>query len=153
MNSSAEFSCRMIKPGDTAFEGMWLASKPAGAVACVKIINGELLIPYSFGGEGKLTGHYYGCRIFKETLFCRFEQFDSAVAGALFLSVGPNETLRGGRWMRDQLSEAVRREISCLSESLPGMQPVVWIRIRNKETPQWAEKYFCEDWPNKHSSW
>ena len=131
---------------------MWLVSKPSGAVACAKMINGELLIPYSFSEEKKLAGHYYGCHILGKTLYCCFEHFDSAVAGVLFLTVGPDETLRGGRWMNHQISEAVRKDILCLSESLPGMQPIVWIRILKKETPEWAEKYFREDWPNKHSN-
>jgi hypothetical protein len=142
----------MIKSEQTAFEGMWLVSKPTGAVACAKIINGKLLIPQSFSEGKKLAGHYYDCRVIEKTVFCRFEHFDSAVAGVLFLTVAPNETLKGGRWMNNQISEAVQKDISQLSESLPGMQPVVWIRILNKETPQWAEKYFLEDWPNKHSS-
>jgi hypothetical protein len=134
------------------FEGMWLATKPSGAVVCVKAIDGRMLIPYSFSEEKKLAGHCYGCRVIGKTLFCRFEHFDSAVAGVLFLTVGPNETLKGGRWMNKYISKAVQRDISCLSESLPNMQPVVWIRMLRKETPHWAEKYFLEDWPNKYSS-
>jgi hypothetical protein len=149
----------MIDSGQTSsaakfrpFEGMWLATKPAGAVACAKIIGGKLLIPYSFGGDGKLTGHYYDCQATETTLFCRFEHFDSAAAGVLILVVAPNETLKGGRWMKEHISEAVQKDIFCLSESLPGIQPTVWVRILGKETPLWAEKYFLEDWPNKYSS-
>jgi hypothetical protein len=133
------------------FEGMWLATKPSGAVACAKMINGQLQIPYSFSGKEKLAGHYYGCHVVGKTLFSHFEELDSAVSGVLFLSVAPNDTLKGGRWMNKQVPEAIRQDIFCLSESLPGMQPVVWVRIQNRETPQWAEKYFNEDWPNKHS--
>jgi len=134
------------------FEGMWLLTKPSGAVACAKVVNGQLLIPVSFGGNGKLTGHFYNCQIIEQTLFCRFEQFDSAISGVSLLTVGTNDKLTGGRWMNDQIPEDVRRDISSLSESLPGMQPVVWVRILNADTPLWAEKYFSEDWPNKASS-
>jgi hypothetical protein len=134
------------------FEGLWLMAKPVAGIACAKVVNGTLLIPYSFSEE-KLTGHYYGCRIIENTLFCHFEHFDKAFAGVLFLNVAPNETLKGGRWKSDQVSEAVKQNISCLSESLPEMQPVVWVRILSKETPQWAKRYFeDEDWPNKHKS-
>lgn len=151
--------CAMIDSGQITsdarfqpFEGMWLATKPSGAVVCAKIINGKLLIPHSFSEEQKLAGHYYDCRVIQKTLFCRFEHFDSAIAGVLFLTAAANETLKGGRWMNNQISESVRQDISCLSEALPGMQPVVWIRTLNKQTPHWAEKYFHEDWPNKSSS-
>ena len=131
------------------FEGIWLATVPSGAVACAKVINGKLQIPYASSGEGKLTGHYYDCRVIGETLFGRFEQFGSAGAGVLFLTVAPNETLKGGRWMDQQVPEAVRQDASRLSESLPGMQPTVWVRMLNKPTPGWAEKYFRDEWPNK----
>jgi hypothetical protein len=131
------------------FQGLWLVSKPSGAVACVMAHDGKLLIPYSFGGSGKLTGHYYDSKVNEKTLFCRFESFDSSVGGVMFLTVAPNETLTGGRWMNDQIPETARQDVSQWSESLPGMQPVVWIRILNQETPQWAKKYFEEEWPNK----
>ena len=148
MTGSRQTIADKFKP----FEGMWLVSKPAGAVACAKTIEAALLIPYSFSEEKKLAGHYYGCRISGKTLYCYFEHFDSGVAGVLFLTIGPNETLKGGRWMNHQISEAVRKDILSLSESMPGMQPIVWIRILKTATPAWAEKYFREDWPNKHSS-
>lgn len=149
----------MIDPAKAAsvekfrpFEGMWLATKPSGALICAKIINNTLLMPYSFGGEGKLTGHYFGCRVVEKTVFCHFEHFDRASSGVLFLAMAPNETLKGGCWMGSQVPEAVKNNISQLSGSLPGMQPVVWVRIRESKIPEWAEKYFREDWPNKHSS-
>jgi hypothetical protein len=134
------------------FEGQWLMTNPSGAVACAKVINGVLMIPYSFS-EGRLTGHYYGCLIVRNTLFCRFEHFDKAFAGVLFLSIAPNETLKGGRWLNHQIPGIDKLDISGLSESMPGMKPVVWIRTRKNETPEWAEKYFKDDdWPNKYSS-
>lgn len=129
------------------FEGFWLATKPSGAIAYAKVINEKLFIPYSFGEE-KLAGHYYDCQVIEKTLFCRFEQFDSAASGVLFLDLVSNETLKGGRWLNSEIPEIARQDISVLSESLPGMQAVVWLRM-NKETPPWAEKYFAEDWPNK----
>ena len=133
------------------FAGMWLATHPSGAVACAKVINGELLIPCAFGGEGKLTGHYYNCRVIGETLFSRFEQSDSASNGFRLRNVAPNETLKGGRWMGQQVTEAIRQDISGLSGSLPGMQHPVWGRILSQEPPDWAKKYFLEDWPKKRS--
>jgi hypothetical protein len=131
------------------FEGIWLATNPSGAITCAKTINGKLLIPYSFGGEGKLTGHYYDCQASNGSLHCRFEHFDSALAGVMFLSTGPNETLKGGRWTNDRILDDVRQDFSRWNESLPGMQPVVWVRVLKTEIPHWAEKYFHEDWPNK----
>lgn len=131
------------------FEGMWLATNPSAAIVCAKVIKSRLLIPYSFGNPERLTGHHYDCQVVGEILYCRFENFDSANAGVMFLSVGPNYTLKGGRWANNQISEADRQDFSRWSESLPGMRPVVWIHCPKRETPHWAEKYFQEDWPNK----
>ena len=131
------------------FEGLWITTKSPGDLACAKTVNGKLLIPYSRDGSAKPIGHYYDCIAIEKTLYCRFEHFDSAFAGILFLAIGPNETLKGGQWRNNQISETARQNISCWSESLPGMQPIVWIRVLNRETPVWAEKYFEQDWPNK----
>jgi hypothetical protein len=146
----------MIEPGKNAslakfqpFEGMWLASLPSGAITCARLVDGRLMIPYSFGNPDKLTGHYFDCRVIDGTLYCRYEHFDSAQAGVMFLSIGADQTLQGGRWTTDKISEADRNDCSRWSASLPGMKPVTWIRIFNKPTPAWAEKYFQEDWPNK----
>lgn len=131
------------------FEGMWLASHPAGAITCARLVNGHLLIPYSFGNPEKLTGHYFDCRVNGKGLYSRFEHFDSAQAGVMFLTIGPNHTLQGGRWHNSQLSEADQQDCSRWSAALPGMKVLTWIRILNKPAPEWAEKYFTEDWPNK----
>jgi hypothetical protein len=141
------------KPADAnlfrPFEGLWITTKSPGDLACAKTADGKLLIPYSRDGSVKPIGHYYDCKIIGTTLYGRFEHFDSALAGIIFLKIGPNETLIGGRWANNQIPEAVRQDISKCSESLPGMRPVVWVRILNKEIPDWAEKYFREEWPNK----
>ena len=129
------------------FEGMWLATRPAGAVACAKFTGGRLLIPYSFSGMAKLAGHHYDCRVTGNTLVCRFEQFDTAVAGVLLLATGPNHTLVGCRWMNEQVPDAIRENLSNLTESLPGMESTVWLRMSGSVMPSWAEKYFKDDWP------
>jgi hypothetical protein len=125
------------------FEGFWVATRPSGAVAIAKVINEKLLIPYSYG-QGKLSGHYYDCRVVELPLFCRFEPFDSALKGVMFLELISDETLKGGRWLNDTAPDVIRKDIVSLSESVPGMQPVVWVRMK-KKIPQWAEKYFIDD--------
>ena len=136
-------------PGFVPFEGLWLTTTPSASVAYAKIINHSLSIPYSSGDEPKLLGHYFDCSVIDQTLFARFEQFDSAKTGAIFLRPGPNGTLKGGRWMMDQLPKDVQNDISQVSEDTPGMKKIVWIRILKTPTPEWAEKYFREEWPNK----
>lgn len=135
------------------FEGMWLLRNfPTGGVACGKTIDGKLFIPFSLSEQKKAVGHCYDCQVVKGKLFCRFEHFDSATSGALCLAVGPNHTLIGGRWLKDRIPSPILQNISSLSDSLPGKQDIVWIRILDKEVPAWAQKYFTEDWPNKNKA-
>ena len=128
---------------ETSFEpfvGMWLLRKyPTGALACGKIINGKLFIPFSLSEQKKAVGHCYDCQVVNGKLLRRFEHFDSATSGALCLAVGPNHTLTGGRWLKDQIPDPILQNISTLSDSLPGKQDVVWIRILDKEMPAWAQ--------------
>ena len=132
------------------FEGMWLLRKyPTGALACGRMFNGEFLITFSLSEQKKAVGHCYDCQVVDGKLLCRFEHFDSATSGVLCLAAGPNQTLTGGRWLKDQIPDPILQNISTLSDSLPGKQEVVWIRIVDKEVPAWAQKYFTEDWPNK----
>jgi hypothetical protein len=145
IDSDETSNATMFRP----FEGMWLATHPSGAITCARLVKDRLLIPYSFGNPEKLTGHYFDCRVIGETLYCRFEHFDSALAGVMFLTIGSDDKLEGGRWTTDQISEADQKDHARWSAALPGLKPVVWIRILNKPTPAWAEKYFAEEWPNK----
>jgi hypothetical protein len=135
------------------FEGVWLLNKyPTGGLACGRTVNGKLFIPFSLSEQKKAVGHCYDCQVVDGKLFCRFEHFDSATSGALCLTVGPNHTLTGGRWLKDQIPDPILQNISKLSDSLPGKQNVVWIRIQDKEVPASAQKYFTEDWPNKNEA-
>jgi len=128
---------------------MWLMTRPAGAIACARFTGKHLLLPYTFGNETKLSGHYYDLRINGKKLVGRFEQFDSIVGGVFFLEVGPDQTLIGGRWLNNQVPESVKGDLSKLTDSLNGMESAVWLHMPRSETPVWAKKYFDEDWPNK----
>ena len=135
------------------FEGMWLLRNyPTGALACGKIVDGKLFIPFSFSEQKKAVGHCYDCHVVGGKLVCRFEHFDSATSGALCLAVGPNHTLTGRRWLKDQIPDSFLQNIITLPDSLPSKQDVVWIRVLDKELPAWAQKYFTEDWPNKNQA-
>jgi hypothetical protein len=126
-------------------------TNPSGAAGCAKVISGEPLIPNTFGNEGKITGHYYASRLVDRTLCGWFEQFDTNISGAFLLTIGPNETLKGRRWMINEVPDGIRQDISHLSESLPGFQESVWIRVLKANRPEWAERYFREDWPRKYA--
>jgi hypothetical protein len=127
------------------FEGMWLSS-PSGSVACAKVVNGELLIPYALAGERSLAGHFYNCRLVGKTLFGRFERFESGDSGVFLLNAGENFTLKGWHWTDESLPDTVRHDVTRATDSLRGKVRTVWIRMPKAKTPSWAAQYFLE-WP------
>lgn len=137
----------MIEPDLKPFEGMWLMS-PSGGIGCAKAINGELFVPYSHSDDKKLAGHYFDCRVVGKTLFAKFERFVSGESGVLFLAVGENFTLKGGWWINDNLPSIIRRDITKVTVSLPGMVQTVWVLMQKAKTPSWATQYFLE-WPGR----
>jgi hypothetical protein len=126
------------------FEGAWISS-PSGNRAYAKVVNGELLIPYSRSEESKLAGHYFNGRIVGNKLVCRLERFEPYAAGVLFLEMGPNRTLKGGWWWDKNIPKIVRDDISQISENLPEMVHCVWIIMPKAKTPKWAKEYFAKD--------
>jgi len=125
---------------------MWLTS-PAGHIACAKLIKGQLLIPYSTGADKHLAGHYLDCRVVEQTLLGRFERFRSHKSGVFLFTIGTNHTLRGGWWTDGDVPVTVRRDLTRLSETLPGMVRTVWVRMPKAKAPAWAAQYFLE-WPS-----
>jgi hypothetical protein len=127
------------------FEGVWRIT-PSGSLACARIVNGQLLIPYSYGGDRGLAAHYYNCRVIGESLFARFQWFEEAITGHRISGVGfytlvGQDRLEGGWWGDAALPQAIRDDASRLSTSLPGMTNAVWVRTDSK-APPWAEEYF-----------
>jgi len=126
------------------FEGAWVSS-PSGNRAYSKVVNGQLLIPYSRSEANKLAGHYFNCRITGNKLVCRFERFEPYASGVLFLRLGPNHTLQGGWWLDKNIPKVVQEDISKISENLPGMVRCVWVLMPKAKVPQWAKEYFAKD--------
>jgi hypothetical protein len=124
-------------------------SSLSGNRAYAKLVNGELLIPYSRSEESKLAGHYFNCRVVGNKLVCRFECFEPYKSGVLFLKLGPNHTLKGGWWLNKNIPKAVQDDVSKISEDLPEMVHCVWILMPKAKIPKWAGEYFAKDAPGK----
>ena len=125
------------------FEGMWLAS-PSGIIACAKVINGKLLIPYTRSEERRLAGRFFDCQLVGQNLFARFERLPKRETGVLLLTVAENFTLKGGWWTEENLPGSAREDITRVKPTLPGMVSAVWVLMPKAKTPAWANHYFLE---------
>jgi hypothetical protein len=124
------------------FEGAWRSS-PSGSLLCGRVINGELVMPYSYGTSASLTGHYYNFRLLGKTLFARFQWFeDPRICGYAFSQVESADRLVGGWWYAEDVPEGIGRDITRIYQSLPGINETVLNRIHLETLPDWAEQYF-----------
>jgi hypothetical protein len=132
------------KIGLEFFEGNW-DNMMTGSRYYAKIVNGKLLIPYCYSERTKITGHYYNCRLVEKTLFARFEWFDRAVSGYIFLKIESENRLVGGWWYSEALTSKEVNDISEINDSIPGMNEITLDRDTTlKEMPKWAKEYFEE---------
>lgn len=124
------------------FEGIWL-NESSGSILFGKVIKNELLIPYLYRGSFDCPAHYYNCKLIGNTLFARFEWFFGDISGYSIFKIESEDRLVGGWWYSQDVPEEIRRNISLMSETIPGMIPVRWKRIKEKRSePTWIREYF-----------
>jgi nucleoside 2-deoxyribosyltransferase len=121
----------------SALVGIWV-NPETGTHIYARMFNDQLVAPYCFGGNDKLTGFYYDWRRTGEYWFTRFRWFRKNISGFVFLRHESPDTLRGAWWHDDAVVEIPQ---GILKES--GI-PVKWERIRGGVVPLWAERFFEE---------
>ncbi len=124
------------------FEGAWV-DKLSKSTFYARVIYGELLMPYCYGGNSKLTGRVYNFRIIGNTLFARFKWFNSQISGFFYLKVESENKLVGGWWYTEDLPMDLLGDISSIDESAPSLhESILERKLVVEEYPMWAERYF-----------
>lgn len=105
----------------------------SGSHAYTRIVRGELVTPYCFRGNERLTGLYYGWRHIGDYWFARYRWIGSDIAGFSFLKLASPDSLVGAWWSSEDEVE--------LSETPPKFAGVSakWIRIGDSSLPEWAD--------------
>lgn len=128
----------------TFFEGAW-EDKPSGSNFYARIVNGELRFAYCYGGNSRLSSHFYNCRVIGDTLFARFKWFHSSISGYTFLKVESENKLVGGWWYSEDIPVEALNDISNINASIPDMNKSILERKTDvEEFPIWAERYFMD---------
>jgi hypothetical protein len=138
-NNHIEFGKRL--------EGVWYNAESA-SFHYVHIVSGKIKFCYCYGGNHKLTAHYFKFRFLPNILIADFEWFDSElqIAGLSFFEfVGPN-TLSGGWWYNTDIDKKELKKTPHL-DSLPKnkMNIIKLDRISLPDYdnyPDWAKEYF-----------
>ncbi|MEW6667626.1 MAG: hypothetical protein AB1512_20655 [Thermodesulfobacteriota bacterium] len=120
------------------------------SVFCFRVVNGRLIAPYSFGGEGSLTGVYYNIRLIGKNIFARFKWLCGAKFwGYVFLEIKGKDKLDGGWWYGDDVPLFGSQDITTVNPRVPGMNPCVLRRdTHDLQMPAWAQNFFAD--PSGH---
>lgn len=124
------------------FEGIWFDEMYRGN-RYAKIINNELRIPYLYANSPSNPAHFYNCTLIGDTLFARFEWFHEKITGYAFLIIVTKNKLEGGWWYKHYMPKEISKDITLIKETIPGMKPMSWKRIKEKKAkPPWIQEYF-----------
>jgi hypothetical protein len=122
------------------FEGIWISD--LGTMACVRVLNGQLYIPYSYHSQKTLTGHYFDCSVKGNILVGKFEWFEDSISGYAYFTKISDHCLEGGWWYSHDVPLEFRQDPSSLNEAVPGMQRITYRKNPQTKFPHWAETYF-----------
>jgi hypothetical protein len=101
-----------------------------------RIVRGELVSPYCFGGDDQLTGVYFGWRRIGDYWFGRYMWLDADLSGFSFLRMESIDRMTGAWWSAEHEDAS--------SDKPPRSEGVTanWLRQSDKTTPNWAEEFF-----------
>lgn len=134
------------QPELQALAGHWFNTE-SGSNVYSRIVRGELVSPYCFGGDTKLTGVYFGWRRTGEYWFARYQWVDPDISGFTFLRMESLEQMSGAWWSSEQ--ETRGEETPPRSAGVPAC----WVKQSGTPTPRWAQELFQEVEREGLASW
>jgi hypothetical protein len=123
------------RTGLQALEGAWM-NKESHTHLYARVIDDDLIAPYCFGGDDRLTSVYYGWRKAGEYWFARFFWLMDDITGFAFLKQDSVDLLVGAWWGDDEANEIPA------SPNLRSGVSARWERRRDAQVPHWALRFF-----------
>lgn len=134
-----------------SFEGVWEShvigqkSFSSKSKYYFKIVNDELLVPYSYAGDNKLTGEYFDIVFYRGLFFGKFQWFDQKdLFGYAFWEKIDERTLKGGWCLDDSVPIQVRSDVTRLNTNEQSFVPIQIDKISDgfKDFPEYVKDYF-----------
>jgi hypothetical protein len=120
-----------------SLEGHWVNAE-SGTHAYAKVINGELVAPYWYEDNHKLTGVYFGWRKTGEYWFGRFKSLENEISGFSLLKQESVDLLSGAWWSAEE-----GKDVPDAPPKGSGVQ-ATWKREKDGEPQPWALQFFEE---------
>src|SRR5262249_6845373 len=119
------------RDGLLALEGAWVNRKSRTHLyACM--IDNELVAPYCFCGNDRLTSAYYGWKKIGEFWFARFCWLTTDISGFAFLKHESVDLMTGAWWGDDDAKEIPE------SPNFGSGVSILWERKADAQFPGWA---------------
>jgi hypothetical protein len=117
-------------------EGAWVSEVP-GSHLYARVIDGELIVPYCYAGNDRLSAAYSRWKRVGDYWFARFAWRESKISGFTFLRQESIDVLTGAYWHDYQVPH--------LPTAPPNADGTLsrFRRDRNATPPPWAESFFA----------
>ena len=139
-----EATKKTLPPADVrSLEGSWVNDE-SGSHMYARVVGTELVAPYCYQGNHKLTGAYYGWKKAGAYWFARFSwlsQSSSPPAGFAFLLHESVNLMHGAWWGNETNDDALPTPTVPPPHS--GVE-ATWRRDSDLGVPKWAQSFFDE---------
>ena len=123
-----------------ALEGAWVYQENRTHLYG-RMIGNELVMPYCYGGNDRLTSVFYGWKKIGEFWFARFCWLTAETSGYAFLKQESVDLLTGAWWA--WWGDDGAKEIPERRDLRSGV-PAHWERKKDAQIPGWALRFFEE---------
>jgi nucleoside 2-deoxyribosyltransferase len=114
--------------------GNWI-NEQSGSHLYSRVVHGDLVTPYCYSGNERLTGVYFDWRRVGEYWFARYKWLGNEPSGFTFLRLDTVDTLRGAWW------DASEERSGDVGPPKNAGIPSSWVRQPQSEPPDWARRF------------
>ena len=128
-------------------EGCWRDSV-TGSTFFIRLMSGELVVPYCYGGASELTAVAFDFRKRAESvLFARFKWLNSPIHGFVYLERIGSDRFSGGWWYSEDVPRQALDDLERFDPNLPRMNDLNLSRCpEQEEVPKWVKYVFSTPW-------
>ena len=125
-------------------EGLWTNEQRPESLYCARVVDGDLLVPYSHHSRDQLDSHFHELGRFGDTIVGRFSWFNQPIGGYLSLEVVSHDRLVGQWWYGEDFPGGLEPNPSVLKSASTTGWSISLKRIKPPTTlPPWVEDYFA----------
>jgi hypothetical protein len=134
---------RMSNALALVFNGYWIDSDTNTALY-PRLVDGELLVPYCYGGKSHLTGVFFDFRQKSEgVFFARFKWINAPIQGFAYIEVSGSNQATGGWWYSEDVPKQALEDLERFNPILPRMNQMTLSRLpQPKRLPKWVDAFF-----------